>query len=109
VIFPQDSAPGWFAEVISRAKSPLAFLGFLGQIVFFLRFLVQWIASEKRGASMIPLSFWYISIAGSFLLLLYGILDRDPVIIVGQCAGTLIYFRNLHLIKRSRSAVESKP
>jgi lipid-A-disaccharide synthase-like uncharacterized protein len=101
-----DPDPSWLADVLSRAKSPLAILGFAGQAVFFMRFLVQWIASEKKGQSVIPLSFWYISIAGSFMLLAYGVLDRDPVIIVGQCTGTLIYLRNLHLIKRSGKATE---
>lgn len=100
-MLPVDPDPSWWADVLSRAKSPLALLGFSGQAVFFMRFLVQWIASEKRGQSVIPLSFWYISIAGSFMLLAYGVLDRDPVIIVGQSTGTLIYLRNLHLIKRS--------
>ncbi|MBC8405814.1 MAG: lipid-A-disaccharide synthase N-terminal domain-containing protein [Planctomycetes bacterium] len=101
-----DPDPSWLADVLSRAKSPLAILGFSGQAVFFMRFLVQWIASEKRGQSVIPLSFWYISIAGSFMLLAYGVLDRDPVIIVGQCTGTMIYLRNLHLIKRSGKETE---
>jgi lipid-A-disaccharide synthase-like uncharacterized protein len=97
-----DPDPSWWADVLSRAKSPLAMLGFAGQAVFFMRFLVQWIASERRGQSVIPLAFWYISIAGSFMLLAYGILDRDPVIIVGQSTGTLIYLRNLQLIKRGQ-------
>lgn len=89
----------WWEEVLMRAKSPLAILGFTGQIVFFLRFLVQWIVSEKEGRSVIPLAFWYLSLGGSFLLLLYGILDRDPVIIVGQAIGSFVYLRNLALIR----------
>jgi lipid-A-disaccharide synthase-like uncharacterized protein len=98
------SDPSWWNEVLARAKHPLAWLGFLGQAVFFMRFLVQWIASERRKASVIPLAFWYLSIGGSILLLLYGILDRDPVIIVGQATGSLIYLRNLHLIRRNGSS-----
>lgn len=100
---PFADEPGWWAEVLTRAKSPLALLGFGGQVVFFLRFLVQWIASERSQRSVIPLAFWYLSIGGSLLLLLYGILDRDPVIIVGQALGTLIYLRNLALIRRAQS------
>jgi len=92
----------WWEEVLSRAKSPLALLGFAGQLIFFMRFLVQWLVSEREQRSVIPLAFWYLSIGGSALLLLYGILDRDPVIIVGQSLGTLIYVRNLTLIRREQ-------
>lgn len=91
----------WWEEVLTRAKSPLAILGFTGQLIFFMRFLVQWIVSEKQGRSVIPIAFWYLSIGGSFLLLLYGVLDRDPVIIVGQSIGSVVYLRNLALIRRA--------
>lgn len=77
-------------------------LGFTGQALFFMRFLVQWIQSEKQKKSVIPLSFWYFSIGGSTLLLAYAILRKDPVFILGQTAGFLIYFRNLHLIHREK-------
>lgn len=92
----------WWEEVLTRAKSPLAILGFTGQIIFFMRFLVQWVVSEKQGRSVIPIAFWYLSIGGSFLLLLYGVLDRDPVIIVGQSIGSVVYLRNLALIRRAQ-------
>jgi lipid-A-disaccharide synthase-like uncharacterized protein len=84
-------------------------LGFTGQALFFMRFLVQWIHSERQKKSVIPLSFWYFSIFGSALLLAYAILRRDPVFIVGQAMGFLIYFRNLHFIysgKRLREGEE---
>lgn len=77
-------------------------IGFLGQAMFFMRFFVQWIASEKEGRSIIPQSFWYFSIAGSLILLAYAIWRQDPVIILGQSTGFIIYFRNLYLIKRTQ-------
>lgn len=95
---------GWLEEILERAKSPIVILGFLGQAVFFMRFLVQWLASEKEKRSVIPIAFWYFSIGGALLLLLYGILDRDPVILVGQSTGLLIYMRNLYFIRLQNSA-----
>ena len=77
-------------------------LGFTGQALFFMRFLVQWISSEKQKKSIIPLSFWYFSIGGSVLLLVYAIIRKDPVFIVGQSMGFLIYIRNLHFISREK-------
>ncbi len=77
-------------------------VGFVGQAFFSMRFLVQWIASEKEGRSVIPLSFWLFSIAGSSLLLIYAIYRRDPVFILGQAPNLFIYSRNLYLIKRER-------
>lgn len=69
--------------------------------MFFMRFLVQWIASEKERKSVIPQSFWYFSIAGSLILLAYAIWRQDPVIMLGQSTGFIIYFRNLYLINRN--------
>lgn len=77
-------------------------LGFLAQALFSARFLVQWIASEKAGRSIVPILFWYLSIGGAVLLLLYAIHRKDPVFIVGQCAGMVIYSRNLYLIWREK-------
>jgi lipid-A-disaccharide synthase-like uncharacterized protein len=76
--------------------------GFLGQIVFFMRFLVQWVASERRGESIIPIAFWFLSLGGSGILLTYAIHIHDPVFILGQSCGFLIYTRNLMLIYRKR-------
>jgi lipid-A-disaccharide synthase-like uncharacterized protein len=78
-------------------------LGFFAQVMFSMRFLFQWIASERAGKSVVPVVFWYLSIAGSALLLLYAIYRRDPVFILGQSAGIFIYSRNLYLIYRSKS------
>lgn len=77
-------------------------VGLLGQLMFTGRFIVQWIASERAGRSVVPLAFWYFSIAGGFIVLMYGIHKVDPVIIVGQLPGVLIYSRNIMLIYRAR-------
>jgi len=79
-------------------------IGFAAQILFSMRFFVQWVASERKRQSVIPISFWYISIAGSVVLLIYAIHRRDPVFILGQAFGTFVYVRNLMLIYR-RSAI----
>ena len=83
---------------------PMGMLGMLGQMLFFSRFLVQWIASEKKGESTIPLSFWFLSIGGGFLLLIYAIWRKDPVITLGQVVGLFVYVRNLMLIHRQKAA-----
>jgi lipid-A-disaccharide synthase-like uncharacterized protein len=75
-------------------------IGFLGQILFAMRFIVQWIASEKRGESVIPVAFWYFSIGGGLILFAYSIWRMDPVFILGQSLGVFIYGRNLYLIHR---------
>ncbi len=77
-------------------------IGFLGQGVFASRFIVQWIYSEKKGESSIPIVFWYLSILGGLGLLTYAIFRQDPVIIVGQSFGILIYVRNLFLIYKKK-------
>lgn len=78
-------------------------LGFSAQALFSARFLVQWIASERAGTSVVPILFWYLSILGSGMLLIYAIHLQDPVFIVGQSAGIFIYSRNLYLIWREKS------
>jgi len=77
-------------------------IGLVGQFLFFLRFFVQWLYSERQGKSMVPLAFWYFSAAGGLVLLSYAIFKRDPVFILGQSGGLLIYARNLQLIHRER-------
>jgi len=74
------------------------FIGFLGQGLFASRFIIQWIYSEKKGESHIPIAFWYLSIFGGIGLLIYAIFRKDPVIIAGQTFGVFIYLRNLILI-----------
>ncbi len=77
-------------------------LGLFAQVMFSARFFVQWMASEKEKKSVVPVAFWYLSIVGAALLLTYAIYRRDPVFILGQSAGFLIYSRNLMLIKREK-------
>lgn len=78
-------------------------VGLLGQLMFTGRFIVQWIASEKAGRSVVPVAFWYFSILGGFIVLAYGLHKLDPVIIVGQLPGVVIYGRNLWLIRKDQN------
>ena len=81
-------------------------VGFSAQLCFGLRFLLQWVASERIGKSVIPVGFWWLSICGSILLLAYAIYRRDPVFIAGQGFAMAVYLRNLHLILRPKDAVD---
>jgi lipid-A-disaccharide synthase-like uncharacterized protein len=84
--------------------SYLMVLGFIGNALFSMRFLVQWLASERQGESIIPVSFWYWSIAGSALMCIYFIFRRDPVGILAYLPNSLIYIRNLMLIRKRKFA-----
>lgn len=75
-------------------------IGFLGQACFSCRFLVQWLASERQKKSIIPITFWYFSLLGGVTLLAYALYKRDPVFIMGQSTGLLVYCRNLYFVKR---------
>jgi lipid-A-disaccharide synthase-like uncharacterized protein len=77
-------------------------LGFVAQAFFTMRFLVQWLASEKVGKSVIPLAFWWFSIGGGLLLFVYALYRRDPVFILGQGFGVFVYLRNLQFVLRAR-------
>lgn len=77
-------------------------LGFVAQFMFTGRFLVQWLASEKEGKSVIPIAFWFFSIAGGILLLAYAIYRKDPVFILGQAFGVFVYLRNLFFVLKER-------
>ena len=79
-------------------------IGFLGQIAFFSRWLVQWIYSERRKKMGVPVAFWYLSLAGGLITLTYAIYRTDPVFITGQAVGAFVYIRNLMLIEK-----ESQP
>ena len=76
-------------------------LGLAGQLMFSARFLVQWIVSEKRKKSVVPISFWFLSLFGSFLLLIYAIYRKDIVFTLGQLFGFIVYIRNLLIIKNT--------
>lgn len=77
-------------------------VGFAGQAIFTARFLVQWAASEKKRASVIPVSFWWLSLLGGGILLAYATSKRDPVIMLGQSMGVFVYVRNLMLVDKER-------
>ncbi len=81
----------------------LAF-GLVAQLFFTARFLVQWISSERAGKSIVPMAFWFFSMGGGLMTLVYGIVKREPVIIVGQALATIIYIRNIMLIVKSRGS-----
>jgi lipid-A-disaccharide synthase-like uncharacterized protein len=78
-------------------------IGFAGQGLFGMRFVLQWIASERSRRSVMPVAFWYFSVLGGVTLLAYAIYKLDPVFIAGQALGLIIYARNLHLIRRERA------
>ena len=82
-------------------------IGFLGQGLFFGRWVIQWIASEKKAESQVPIAFWYMSLIGGLITLAYAIYRKDPVFIAGQSIGSLVYIRNLMLIARASQASQA--
>lgn len=95
--------------LLEALSSPLAVLGLAGQSLFFMRFVVQWLASERARASVVPTAFWYFSLGGGALLLAYAIGRRDPVFILGQSTGIVIYLRNLALARIARGRAGNLP
>ena len=91
-----------FLQSMNQLEIIFLIIGFLGQGIFASRFIFQWLYSEKRGESAIPVIFWYLSIFGGLGLLTYAIFRKDPVIITGQAFGIMIYLRNLILIYRKK-------
>jgi lipid-A-disaccharide synthase-like uncharacterized protein len=83
-------------------------IGFLGQALFSARFIVQWIASERQRRSVVPAVFWQFSLAGGVTLLIYAIHREDPVFIVGQVTGLVVYFRNLQFVRREARSVDAR-
>lgn len=104
--YAQQRSQGWLSAIFN-ITSPIGLcwvaLGLGGQLLFTGRMLVQWLASERSQRSVIPISFWWMSLIGSTMLLVYFIWRRDIVGIIGQATGWVIYIRNLVLIRRSRS------
>lgn len=94
----------WFHQVFVEQFDVWIAIGFFAQAMFSARFLIQWIASERAGRSVVPIAFWFFSIAGGTILFAYALYRQDPVFIAGQGAGILIYARNLWLIFRERRA-----
>ena len=101
------SVGGYLHDVFVTRLDAWVLLGFVAQGFFTLRFVVQWIASERVRRSVVPVMFWYFSIAGGLILLCYAIYRRDPVFMLGQSMGIVIYARNLWLIhaERKRNSV----
>lgn len=90
------------ADIIREMNNPWKVFGIFAQLLFMGRFIVQWWASEKAGYSMIPVAFWYFSLLGAVSLLIYGIHEREPVIIIGQSFPMIVYIRNLRLIHQAK-------
>ena len=88
------------ASIETNPEQIMIIVGFAGQGLFAMRFIIQWLSSEKQAKSVIPVAFWYFSIGGGTVLLLYAIWRQDPVIICGQGLGLFIYLRNLYFIRR---------
>lgn len=92
----------WWASTSTAELAWLA-IGFTAQLMFSMRFILQWIASERARRSIVPETFWYFSFAGGSMLLAYAIYRMDPVFILGQGGGLLIYARNIHFIWQGRA------
>lgn len=104
-----DVLAWFFPDGLHVAEMLLLGIGLLAQAMFSARFLVQWVISERRGESVVPIAFWYFSLAGGLMLFTYALLRKDLVIMLGQGTGILIYSRNLWLIHRKRRAGSASP
>ena len=98
-----DSLLNYLHDVFVAQLDWWVALGFVAQALFSMRFLVQWIASERAGRSIVPTAFWIFSIGGGVLLFAYSLYRKDPVFIAGQGLGLFIYLRNLYFIMRERA------
>jgi lipid-A-disaccharide synthase-like uncharacterized protein len=94
----------WFHQVFIEQFDGWIMLGFVAQLFFTMRFVVQWIASERQKRSVVPVAFWFFSLGGGALLFVYAIQRQDPVFIAGQGMGLFIYIRNLWLIANERKS-----
>jgi len=92
--------------LIKSLADPWVIFGFSAQFIFFLRFVVQWVASEKQKQSVIPASFWYISVIGTIMILIYSIKRKDIVFVTASVLNALIYLRNISLIKENNRLIE---
>ena len=99
-----DLSQGLWNGVIQKFASWWVVLGLIGQLIFAGRFVIQWIASERKGKSVIPVPFWYLSLGGSAILLIYSIHIADPVFILANTFNSFIYIRNLMLIGKEKRA-----
>jgi lipid-A-disaccharide synthase-like uncharacterized protein len=103
-----EALSAYFQEVFVTKFDFWLVFGLAAQLIFAARFLVQWISSERAGKSVIPFSFWLFSVAGGLMTLVYGLVKREPVIIVGQGLATFIYLRNIMLIFRERDRQQDR-
>ena len=100
-----SNAVGAYLHEVFIAKFQwIVVLGYMAQIMFTMRFVVQWIASERAGKMVMPVAFWFFSIGGGLLLFGYALFIRDPVFILGQGFGVFVYVRNLYFVYRERRA-----
>lgn len=90
----------WWQQFITVLTNPWAAVGFAGQMLFFCRWIVQWYVSERQRRSTVPLVFWYISLTGGLLVMVYAIQRHDPVFMLGQAIGIANYTRNIMLIRK---------
>jgi len=97
-----NAVGGYLHDVFVVKLDWWVLLGFVAQAFFTARFAVQWIVSERAGRSVIPVAFWWCSIGGGLLLLVYALYRRDPVFIAGQAFGVFVYLRNLYFVLRER-------
>ena len=100
--FGQDFSNYLYDVFIAKFDFWLGF-GLVAQLLFTARFLVQWISSERAGQSVVPMAFWFFSMGGGLMTLVYGLVKREPVIILGQALPTIIYVRNIMLILKNRA------
>ncbi len=96
-----DAVIAWW-DRLTGIETWLVIFGFIAQSMFFMRFAVQWIVSERARKSVVPEMFWYFSIAGGLLMFIYAVLREDPVIMLGQSTGIVIYSRNIYFIWREK-------
>ena len=99
-----QSVGNYLSDVFLVKLNWVVLLGYAGQALFTMRFVVQWIASERAGKSVIPIAFWFFSIGGGLLLFGYALYIRDPVFILGQGFGVFVYLRNLYFVRREQRA-----
>jgi lipid-A-disaccharide synthase-like uncharacterized protein len=102
----QNAVIGYLHDVFVLKFDYWVVLGFVAQAMFTMRFVVQWIASERARRSVIPVTFWIFSIGGGILLLIYALYRKDPVFIVGQAFGLFVYVRNLYFVGLERRQAE---
>ena len=106
--YGQDLGNYLYDVFVAKFDFWLAF-GLIAQLFFTARFLVQWISSERAGRSVVPMAFWFFSMGGGLMTLVYGLVKREPVIILGQSLATIIYVRNIMLILKDRASRSRTP